>query len=62
MQTRKIAVTIKTIDEKHCSVKCDGFFGRYARTQYCGWRLNEPLYEDSNGYLRTKECMKGEIK
>lgn len=63
MQTRKIAVEIKTIDDKHCSKDCNYFY----EPQLC---IAIPPYQligittvrGTIGYLRTKECLKREIK
>jgi hypothetical protein len=58
MQTRKIVVTIKTIDDKHCHQGCD-FFNLIQ--PFCELNcINQKL--DKIGYLRTKECLKREVK
>ena len=61
MQTRKIGVEIKTIDEKHCSEdRC-----KVREDTDCVWfceQFGEDLEFDNIGYLRTKQCIDNEIK
>jgi hypothetical protein len=65
MQTRKIVVEIKTIDDEHCDNHC--LFWAYSMLgtgRKCSLFLGDESYtkKDSTGYLRTAACRKGEVK
>jgi hypothetical protein len=62
MQNRRIAVEIKTIDEKHCSKRCKQFdIVLFDGGAMCN-EFGEFLDMKKNRYLRTKQCLKREIK
>ena len=62
MQTRKIVVEIKTIDDEHCSKKCKWFFNVWGKCTLTDIYYLTNLKKDRRGYLRTAECKKGEVK
>ena len=59
MQTRKVVVDVKTIDDEHCSRKCNFLHKTWTRP-YC--LIEGVIKQDHIGYLRTSECKKGEVK
>jgi hypothetical protein len=62
MQTRKVEVEIKTVDEKHCAYKkesCQFISGYYPA--YCILdKKHRKLGIDGTGYIRTASCIKAE--
>ena len=61
MENRNIKITIKVIDEIHCSTDCPLFYGKQSvKNQYCG--VDTTLLKKHNTmYLRTAECRDSEI-
>ena len=54
MQTRKVEVEIKTVDDRHCDGRCE-----FALLDICTLH-NEFRGVGEIGYIRTAECIKAE--
>jgi len=62
MQTRKVVVEIKTIDDEHCSKKCGWHIKDLSKCSLTTSNYLRNLRLDGRFYLRTARCKKGEGK
>ena len=60
MQTRKVVVEIKTVDDRHCSKRCKCFEDeQFNACAYCKL-FRETLGKINNRFIRTASCIKSE--
>jgi hypothetical protein len=62
MQTRKISMEIKVIDDEHCSHKCVFWYGRRIGKECPTCRLRSIEGSKIEDLKRTKQCKESEIK